>query len=491
MRGFLRRWLLVCLSVGWAQRASFLYALWDLDFETAEREALLEWNASYQTWDQHRIAFFRAVFPISRAEREAFWDHTALTERLFERQIAPALPELTADIYLQRAVVYVLERSWTAAAGAAWKSWTLLRKGVARDPLTAQLRGLWQVVFASLPPPYDRFLPGQPRGHYEEARRLLRQAAEPQAYTTIEASLLYLSVLKNFDTMALAWADTCRMQLFAEKPPPYLWQFALALLAWESGKVSQAETLLLELTRRPQIQRFPYPLYWLGKLYAFRGEEEQAEKAWQQFVIFQTEPHGMAAQYGWRGLGAWRRGDTALARQYWEQCLTYVPLWDEDSWLQRQARQWLKTPPSSTDIILWGARQAIEVAQYTRARYLLESLREILLQLKSDEKVQFYYLYGRLYEKTGNIEGAKFAYYQATRQVTAQNAWVRAYAAYYLARLYEREGDWHNARLYYADAQAIAREIERLSILQKARAGYWRIQDKRYPVPPEKPMKTH
>ena len=491
MQVFLRRWLLVCLSVGWGQRASFLYALWDLDFEAAEREALLEWNASYQTWDQHRIAFFRAVFPASRAEREAFWNHTALTERLFERQIAPTLPELTADMYLQRAVVHVLERSWTAAAADAWKSWTLLRRGVAGDPLTAQLRGLWQVIFASLPPPYDRFLPGQPQGHYEAARHLLRQAADPQAYTALEASLLYLSVLKNFDTMAVPWVDTCRMRLFSEKPPPYLWQFALALSAWDSGKLSQAETLLLELTRRPQIQRFPYPLYWLGKLYAFRGEGEQAEKVWQQFVALQIEPHGIAAQYGWRGLGAWMRGDTALARRYWEQCLAYDPLWDEDSWLQSLARQWLKTPPSPTDITLWQARQAIEVAQYARARRLLEALQEILARLKSDEKAQFYYLYGRLYEKTGNLDGAKFAYYQATRQVTAQNASVRAYAAYYLARLYEREGDWHNARLYYTEAQTTAREIKRYAVLQKARAGYWRIQHKRYPVPADKPSKPH
>jgi hypothetical protein len=89
----------------------------------------------------------------------------------------------------------------------------------------------------------------------------------------------------------------------------------------------------------------------------------------------------------------------------------------------------------------------------------------------------------------GNPDGAKFAYYQATRQLTAQNTSVRAYAAYYLAKLYEREKDWHNARLYYNEAQTIAREIGRPAILQKARAAYWRIQNKRYPVPFEKERK--
>ena len=486
MRRFLRRWLLGCLSLVWGQRPGFFYALWDLDFEAAEREALLEWNASYQSWDQHRIAFFRAMFPISRAEREAFWAHTQLTERLFERQIAPALPELTADVYLQRAILHVLQKEWMAAGLSAWKSWSLLRKGLSRDPLTAQLKGLWQMVFASLPPPYDRFLPTLPQGHYEEACHLLRQAADPQSYTAIESALLYLSVLKNFDTTALLWADTCKSRLFSEKPPPYLWQFALALLAWEEGRVGQAETLLIGLTERSQIQRFPYPLYWLGKLYAFRGEWDQAEKVWQRFVILQGEPHGLAAQYGWRGLKAWLQGDTSLAQRYWAQTLTYEPLWDEDLWLQNLARQWLKTPPSPTEITLWQARHAIEAAQYARAKALLEPLRENLSYLQSHEKAQLYYLYGRIYDKMGNPDGAKFAYYQATRQLTAQNTSVRAYAAYYLAKLYEREKDWHNARLYYNEAQTIARKIGRPAILQKARAGYWRIQNKRYPLPSEK-----
>ncbi len=479
----LKRWLLVSLSLGWAQRSSFLYALWDLNFEAAEREALLEWNASYQTWDQHRIAFFRALFPLSRAERLAFWEHTRLSERLFERQIAPTLPELTADMYLQRAIIHVLEREWVAAGMSAWKSWTFLRKGISRDPLTAQLKGIWQVIFSSLPPPYDNFIPSTPQSHYEEACRLLAQAARPDAYTAIEASVLYLSVLKNFDTTASLWVDSCKARLFSEKPPPYLWQFLLALYAWEEGDVGEAERLWQGLVARPAIQRFPYPLYWLGKLYAFQGAWDRAEESWQRFVIFQLEPHGVAAQYGWRGLGAWMRADTALARHYWTQCLAYDPLWDEDIWLQSLARNWLKNPPSPTEIRLWKARFAIEIARYDQAKALLEPLRESLLQLDNSEKAQVYYLYGRIYHKTGNIEGAKFAYYQATRQATPHNLYVRAYAAYYLARLYEREADWHNARMYFTEAQTIAREAKRLAILQKARAGYWRIQDKRYLIP--------
>ncbi len=485
MRHCLRKWLLVYLSLGWAQRASFFYALWDLDFEAAEREALLEWNASYQTWDLHRIAFFRAVFPLSKAERVSFWEHTRHSERLFERQIAPALPELTADMYLQRAIVHALEREWVAAGVDAWKSWTFLRKGLAHDPLTAQLKGLWQVIFSSLPPPYDRFIPSTPQSHYEEARLLLRRAADPQAYTSIEASLLYLSVLKNFDTTAFLWLDTCRVRLFSEKPPPYLWQFAMALLAWEAGKVDQAEQSLRELVERPQTRRFPYPLYWLGKLYAFRGAWDQAETFWQRFVTLQIESHGIPAQYGWRGLGAWMQGDTTLARRYWEQSLAYEPLWDEDIWVQSLARNWLKNPPSPAEITLWRVRCAIEGALYEQAKITLEPLRQALPQLQTDDKAQLYYLYGRIYHKTGNIEGAKFAYYQATKQVTSHALSIRAYAAYYLARLYEREGDWHNARLYYTEAQTIAREAKRTAILQKARAGYWRIQDKRYPVTPD------
>ena len=485
----LKRWLLVFLSAGWAQRSGFLYALWDLNFEAAEREAQLEWNASYQTWDQHRIAFFRALFPLSRAERQAFWEYTRLSERLFERQIAPTLPELTADMYLQRAIIHVLEREWVAAGISAWRSWTFLRKGIRKDPLTAQLKGLWQIIFSSLPPPYDSFIPSTPQSRYEEACQLLAQAARPEAYTAVEASLLYLSVLKNFDTTASLWIDSCKARLFSERPPPYLWQFLLAIYAWEEGHIAEAERLWQGLVSRPATQRFPYPLYWLGKLYAFQEAWDRAEEFWQRFVIFQLESHGVAAQYGWRGLGAWMRADTPLARHYWSLCLAYEPLWDEDIWIQNLARNWLKNPPSPTEIRLWKARFAIEVARYDHAKALLEPLRETLHWLDNSDKAQVYYLYGRIYHKTGNMEGAKFAYYQATRQATPHNLSVRAYAAYYLARLYEREGDWHNARMYFMQAQTLAREAKRLAIFQKARAGYWRIQNKRYPLPSDSEAK--
>jgi hypothetical protein len=492
MQNFLKRWWLVWGSVGcagllWGQRTNFLYALWDLDLEKAEQEALFEWNASYQAWDQHRIAFFRALFPLTAAEKKAFWDYTTHTERLFERQIAPTLPELTADVYLQRAVLRVLEREWVSAGLYAWKSWSYLRRSVAKDPLTMQLRGLWQVVFGSLPPFYERFLPQLPQARYEEARLLLREAAKPSSYTAYEAALLYFSVLKNFDTTAGLWLDTCKAVLFSQQPPPYLWQFAIALWALEAGRPQEAEDLLRTLGQRPQVRRFPYIYYWLGKLRFYHGDWEAAERYWQTFIALQIEPHGLAAQYGWRGYAAWVKGDTGTAHRLWQQALTYDVLWDEDRWVQALVRTWLAEPPSATEQTLWAARFLMEVAAYTRAKDTLEPLRENRLLLHSEEKLQLYYLYGRLYHKMGNIEAAKFAYYQATRQSATKNASQRAYAAYYLATLYEREADWHNARLYYTEAQSLAAQSGRSAVYQKARAGYWRTQHKRYPVPSASP----
>lgn len=488
MRGSIKRWLIGFLSLGLlgAQRSDFLHALWDLDFERAEREASFEWNASYQTWDLHRIAFFRAVFSQAESERRAFWEHTQLTERLFERQIAPTLPELAADVYLQRAILYVLEREWALAGLSAWRSWTYLRRALDKDPLTKQLKGLWEILFASIPSPYDKWLPGRPAIRYERALALLRQAAQPGSYTQFESSLLYFSVAKNFDTIAAAWLDTLRQGLFPQTPPPYLWRFLIGLHALEMGQVSQAESILTELAQRPQIRRFPYPVYWLGKIAFFRGEEAQAQSWWQQFVALQTQVHGLPAQFCWRGYLAWMRRDTMAAQRHWQQALRYEGvLWDEDVWAQRLAQQWLHSPPGATEARLWQVRWRIEAAAYEEAYKLLEPLRDTLHRLSGEERTAVYYLYGRLYHRIGNLEAARFAYYQATRQVAHQNRFMQAYAAYYLATLYEREADWHNARLYYLEAQKIAEQIQRTAIAQKARVGYQRTLPKRYPVPGE------
>lgn len=488
MRSFTLRWLSLCLSFLWGQRASFLYALWDLDFETAEKEVTLEWNGSYITWDQHRIAFFKALFPHHPAERKAFWETTQLTERLFERQIAPALPELTADMYAQRAIIHALEQNWLSAGYAAWKSWRLLQKGIQRDPLTHQWHGLWQVIFATLPPPYSDWLPGTPETRWQNAITALQKASDPQGYMAWEASLLYFYVLRNLDTLAAAWLDTCRDQLFSRQPPPFLWRFSIALYYFEEGRFADAETLLRQLTMRPQISRFPYPYYWLGKLYLYQGKWDSALTAWHTFREIQGQPFGTASVQAWSGYAAWVRGDTVRAHAYWQRAAAYEALlWEEDLIAQALARQWLVHPPDSVEKRLWAARWLLHAQAYTAAQDTLEPLRVQVHRLTGDQRTALYYAYGRLYHRSKREEPARFAYYQATRQVAQKNRWMQAYAALYLAQLYERAADWHNARLYYREAEKIGLETGRTGIVQKARGGYARVRNKRYPVPGEKP----
>ncbi|MCX8111979.1 MAG: hypothetical protein N3E49_02085 [Bacteroidia bacterium] len=488
MRRFTWRWLSLCLSVLCAQRASFLYALWDLDFETAEREITAEWNGSYATWDQHRVAFFKALFPIHPSERKSFWEVTQLSERLFERQIAPALPELAADVYAQRAILHTLEQDWLSAGYAAWKSWRFLQKGLLKDPLTQQWVGLWQVIFATIPPPYGDWLPGKVESRWQSALNALRRACLPNSYTVWESSLLYFYVLRNLDTLAAAWLDTCRRELFAHKEPPYLWRFSIALYALEEGRFAEAESLLLQLVARPQISRFPYPYYWLGKLYLYSGKWDKALKAWHAFGEIQTQPFGVAAYQTWSGYIAWSQGDSLGAEKAWRRAIAYEKLlWEEDLLSQDLARQWLQTPPDTVERRLWAARWLLHGRQYSAAQDTLEALRLQVARLSGDQRTALYYTYGRLYHRSNREESARFAYYQATRQVPQKNRWMQAYAALYLAQLYERAADWHNARLYYKEAEKLGVETNRTGIIQKARGGFARVKDKRYPVPSEKP----
>lgn len=488
MKGSIPKWLSLCLSLLWAQRASFFYALWDLDFETAEREASAEWNGSYTTWDYHRIAFFKALFPIHPTERKSFWETTQLTERLFERQIAPALPELAADMYAQRAIIHTLEQNWLSAGYAAWKSWRLIQKGLQKDPLTHQWLGLWQVIFATLPPPYGDWLPGSPESRWQQALTALRQASAPQSYTVWESSLLYFYVLRNLDTLASLWLDSCKRFLFSQREPPYLWRFSIALHALEEGDFTKAESILRQLTTAPQISRFPYPYFWLGKLYLYAGRWSEALSAWNAFIDIQSQPFGIAAVQTWTGYIAWARKDTLRAESAWRRAAAYESLlWEEDLLAQNLAREWLTNPPDSVEQRLWAARWLVNARAYTAAQDTLEPLRVQLSRLTGDQKTALYYTYGRLYHRSKREEAARFAYYQATRQVPQKNRWMQAYAALYLAQLYERIGDWHNARLYYQEAEKLGIETARTGIIQKARAGFARVKDKRYPVPGEKP----
>ncbi|MCS7297097.1 MAG: hypothetical protein RMK19_02760 [Bacteroidia bacterium] len=490
MRHFTLKWLGLWCSSVWAQRAAFLYALWDLNLERAEKEIMWEWNHAYITWAHHRLAFFKALFPLHPTERKAFWEVSTLSERLFERQIAPALPELAADMYAQRAILHVLEENWFSAGYAAWKSWRLLQKGLSTDPLTHQWSGLWQVIFATLPPPYGDWLPGTPESRWHAAFQALRFASNPSSYTFWESSLLYFYALRHMDTLANAWLDSCTKIFFMNQEPPYLWRFSIALHRLEEGAFSQAESLLLALTSQPQIRRFPYPYYWLGKLYLYTGKWEEAHRMWQHFMDMQLQPFGITAQYAWRGYMSWCRGDSTQAFALWKKATAFEGLlWEEDQIAQSLAKGWIASPPDSVERLLWQARWLLHGQAYESAQQALEPLRQRLTSLTGDQRTALYYVYGRLYHRWGREEAARFAYFQATKQAAYKNIWMQAYAAYYLAQLYEKLGDWHNARIYYQEADKLGTQAGRTGIVQKARGGYARVKDKRYLIPEEKLLK--
>ncbi|MEN2993204.1 MAG: hypothetical protein ABDH91_06585 [Bacteroidia bacterium] len=484
MRSFLLACAIVCLNLSLSQSSAFIYALWDLNLEAAEQALVHEWRPSYLTWAAHRLAFFKALFPLHDTEKKDFWTFSGVCERQFAAQRTPAVFPLKADLYGTRAIYAAWERQWLQAGLAVWQSWRYLHRSPKQTPLAWEWAGLWQVALATLPASYQKWLRFRPEFLWENALANLRQAALPPSPLAWEASLLYFLLLRNMDTLAGRWLDTCRQTLFPTQTPPFLWRFAIGVYEFEQGSLSRAESIFLSLGRLPQASRFPYPWYWLGKVYLYQGKASAAQQAWQTFVQLQRSSSGLAAQYAWRGYLAWVEGDSVAAQTLWKAALSYESPWEEDAIAQRLAAQWLRSPPTPEEERLWTARWLLHQGAWQAAYDTLEPLRQRLYALTPDQRTALYYTYGRLYHRWNREEAARFAYFQCLQQAAGTNRWMQAYAALYLGQLYEKLADWHNARRYYQQAEALGEASHRTGVIQKARAGYLRLQNRRYPVPP-------
>ncbi|MCS6790000.1 MAG: hypothetical protein NZ580_03365 [Bacteroidia bacterium] len=463
----MRKWLLLWSNFLAAQPDAY-YALWNLTLQPTQ-DTLTAWG----WWYRSRVAFFRAVFPQTSQEIEDFPAIASLCEAHLT-QLAGTDPFL-ADIYGQRAIYYGGRQRWWQAAYYAWQSWRHAHRSSPTHPLSQTWKGLWEILFATLPAPYRNWLWIQPETRVQRGLEYLRRQALPPAEAAIEKAFLYFMVARMLELPVESWLDTCQTIHFSQTSPPYLWQFMLALQAWEEGKSYAAESLLLRLTHMPQIRRFPYPYYWLGKLYLYQGRLAEAERSWQAFVVRQVHPFGKVAQYAWRGYIAWLQGNSDEARQLWRLAIALpFSLWEEDGIARELAHQWLRWPPDDTEQRLWAGRWLAQFHRFTLAQDTLAPL--LNRSLTPIQRLLLFYTLGRLYHRQDSFSQAKQAYWKALQGYsTPFRSSTQAYAAFYLAQLYEQEARLDSAKQYYTLALRYAEAAHRLGIARKARFALLRL----------------
>lgn len=475
---FCKQWSVVWISLVWAQRPAFSYALLDLDYASASKQLEYEYDIGYQLFFQHKTAFFQGIFTSKANAYEEFnFASETLIQRVKNRPHALKSVFL-AHMYAQRAIIQAWYGKWLSAALSAWQALQNLKDAPA-DPLKDQLEGLSILLFSTLPKSYRTFFRKIVlAGSVSEGLYKLRRSIVKGHYLAWESSIWYYHALKNFDTLSSSWADTVQTTM---GKAPYLWRFSYALGLLDEGKLLQAIESLKVLVHMPRLG-FPYPYYWLGRAYWLVNKRDSAFFYWDAYVARQLFRFGITAQYGFRAFSYFLAGDTLRGRYWAQACVQHPPaFWEEDKALYALCQRWLARAPSQVELRLLMARWLVDAGAYRAAIDTLEPLRVELVRLPTHQKGELYYRYARAYHKMGAWENALFAYYQAYKYGAPDG--MQGWAAYYIGLLSEKRQDWVNARRYYLEAQKDPTGPYAESLMQKAQAGFARVRNKKYPVP--------
>jgi len=98
--------------------------------------------------------------------------------------------------------------------------------------------------------------------------------------------------------------------------------------------------------------------------------------------------------------------------------------------------------------------------------------------MTADQKTEWYYRYGRIYQDKSDFKLAKLYYNLSIQQKAIQNNWMRAYSCFHLGLLFEQQALYAEARRYYNQALTFDQYDFQAGLEQKTKAALERIKNK-------------
>ncbi len=264
------------------------------------------------------------------------------------------------------------------------------------------------------------------------------------------------------------------------KLKPYLNKIGYENLIMDYLKISifmhtgQTDSAIIVLSEAEKIEKNYFPFYFLDYLHAecrIRQLNPEADLYYGYFLSkFKGRNYIKDAWYK-RALLSYLNNNTAGYYGYMDSVLTHgYTIIDADKNAQKMAEQ-CNIPPNKT---LLKTRFLFDGGYYTQA---LKTLSEIdTAYLDSDDKLEMFYRYGRIYHRLKNYPEAEYFYNTAIEKRGNSTRYFAANSALKLAQIYESEGQYFKAEKYYLLCLDMDFDEYRNSIRGKAKDGLERVE---------------
>lgn len=425
------------------------------------------------------IDFFRVFIDEERGEYEAV---LARQEERIKRLSASKVKSpynryCVAEIHVHQAMLHAKFEEYLGAFTALRKAYKLLERNQVLYPdfiANRKTLGLMNAIVGTIPEEFRwgvRLLgfKGSIEGGLKEIESVMVHIeSHPEFVFKEETQIVYAFLLLHVSNRPYrAWRVVSNVGLKPKESP--MAAFVLSTLAMRTGQNDKAIEIL---ENRPQGADY-HPFHYLDLLLGVAKLHRLDKDAKQHLINYvQKHPGRHYIKDAYQKL-AWEsllRGNESLYDYYSKQAIkkgASVMAVDQKA-LQEVQRDF---PPH---IELLKAQILFDGGYYERALGVIEALDPYTLE-GAEQAIEWVYRKARILHRLGYYEQAVESY-KKVLEVGSDNPYYYACnAALQIGRIYEYEGKWKKAAVYFKRCMDINPNTYRASLHQKAKAGLQRV----------------
>jgi tetratricopeptide (TPR) repeat protein len=462
-------------------RVEFDHAISALNFEKAAKQIDYEYDKTVQIFLQHHLDLCRYLYTREINAQSFFLNSQKHLAEIQTRKVDAWQQSLVFEMYVGRALVRFQEQEYTAAISEVRQAQQMRKMLLKKSPphFSKRAEGLIEIIFSSVPKQYKWIaeLLGM-SGNLEKGFSLLEQASKHSELLTRETQLILFFLEKSIQNDPIkAWN---RMDsLVTAIPENPFFKYCLAVNALDRKNHAEALHLLQELIQNQSLKNFPPLYYQFANTLLYKNDFTQAQWYFLQFIAKSKSPQNKSDAWFKAGICALFLGNEAEAKNNFEKCIQSTKSGQEkDNYAKKISQKFLQKLPDGLDLELWRARYQSDGGLFNSALEILHALKMKENTMNSDQKTEWYYRYGRIYQEKSDIKLAKLYYNLCIQQKAIQNNWMRAYSCFYLGVLFEQQSSFAEARRYYNQALSYDQYDFQAGLEQKAKAALERIKNK-------------
>lgn len=386
-----------------------------------------------------------------------------------------------AEIRTQWAIVKILFDEDMKAGMSLKTAYNYIEKNIEKHPdFTSNYKsyGTLHVLFAVVPESYHWILKlfgirGNAILGWDELNKI--QPDNPYWLETgLIKSLIAINIL-NKEEQTLSLLDELRKSNKDNLIVNYLYNTALIKYAKSEQALPNLRKLLFTSSDYYRIDNIYYKL---GDIYMQKQQYPLARYHLSKFLNQYDGKNYIKDTWFKIFLSYWLEGNEKMAEIHWNKAKeSGQTLASAD----RNANSLLEEDEYPNPLLM-KARLATDGGYFTLAKQALDDIQQGSLADKKEES-EYFYRFGRLYDKTGRDQDAIFNYLNAIKKAGKENWYFAPSACLYTGYIYEYRKDYEKAEFYYEKAMSYKKHPYKAGIDHKAYAA---LQLLRAKLPKEK-----